>query len=42
VSDEINIRPFSTWDSNGQVTVVQDDPLPLTIVSITTEIAIGG
>lgn len=42
VSDEINIRPFSTWDSNGQVFVVQDDPLPLTVISITTEVSIGG
>ena len=41
-SEEIEIVIDGRWDDGGQLTVVQDDPLPLTIVSITTEVSIGG
>lgn len=29
------------WDQSGRVTIVQDDPLPLTVLSVTPEFAIG-
>ena len=41
-SEEIEIVIDGRWTDGGQLTVVQDDPLPLTIVSITTEVSIGG
>ena len=41
-SEEVPIVIDGHWTDGGQLTVVQDDPLPLTIVSITTEVSIGG
>lgn len=41
-SEEVPIVIDGHWADGGQLTVVQDDPLPLTIVSITTEVSIGG
>lgn len=41
-SDEIEIVLTPTWGSSGQIFVRQADPLPLTVVSITAEVAIGG
>lgn len=29
------------WDQSGRVTIVQDDPLPLTILSVTPEFSLG-
>ena len=31
-----------SWTDNGQVCVRQSDPLPLTIVSMSLEVSIGG
>ncbi|MBS0323577.1 MAG: hypothetical protein JSR19_06965 [Proteobacteria bacterium] len=42
VSDEVEIALSSAWQSGAQVCVRQTDPLPLTLVSMTMEIAIGG
>lgn len=41
-SEEIPIMLTPTWADNGQVYIRQSDPLPLTIVSLTLEVAIGG
>ncbi len=41
-SEEVPVVIDGHWTDGGQLTVVQDDPLPLTIVSITTEVSIGG
>ena len=40
-SEEIRIDITPTWADSGQVFVRQKDPLPLTIVSMTLEVAIG-
>ncbi len=41
-SEEIPVMLTPSWADSGQVYVRQSDPLPLTIVSLTTEVAIGG
>ena len=41
-SEEIPIVLTPTWAEGGQVFVRQSDPLPLTLVSLTAEVAIGG
>jgi hypothetical protein len=41
-SEEIPIMLTPTWADNGQVYIRQSDPLPLTIVSLTLEVALGG
>lgn len=41
-SEELEIMIPSSWSSGGQVLIQQRDPLPLTIVSLTLEVAIGG
>lgn len=41
-SQEIEIMLTPSWADSGQVYVRQVDPLPLTIVGITLEVAIGG
>lgn len=41
-SDEIMVMLTPTWASSGKVYVRQSDPLPLTIVGLTLEVAIGG
>jgi hypothetical protein len=41
-SDEIMVMLTPTWASSGKVFVRQSDPLPLTIVGLTLEVAIGG
>ena len=41
-TDEIGIKLTPSWQANGQIYVRQSDPLPLTIVGLTLEIAIGG
>jgi hypothetical protein len=40
-SDEIEVLITPTWDQGGQVFIRQADPLPLTLVSMTMEVAIG-
>lgn len=41
-SEEIRIMLTPSWADSGQVYVRQLDPLPLTIVGLTLEVAIGG
>ena len=41
-SEEVPVVIDGRWTDGGQLTVVQDDPLPLTIVSVTTEVSMGG
>jgi hypothetical protein len=41
-SDEIMVMLTPTWAASGQVYIRQSDPLPLTIVGLTLEVAIGG
>ncbi len=41
-SEEIQILVTPGWADNGQVYVRQSDPLPLTVVSLTLEVALGG
>lgn len=41
-SEEIPVMLTPTWADSGQVYIRQSDPLPLTIVSLTLEVAIGG
>lgn len=40
-SDEIEVMVDPSWGQSGQVFVRQADPLPLTLVSMTLEVAIG-
>ena len=42
VSKEIDIVCSGQWNTLGQLTIVQDDPLPVTIVYITVEASVGG
>lgn len=41
-SEEIPVMLTPTWADSGQVYIRQSDPLPLTIVSLTLEVATGG
>ena len=41
-TDEINLVLSQAWARSGQVCVRQADPLPLTLVSMTSELSIGG
>jgi len=41
-SEEIQVSVTPSWRDSGQVFVRQVDPLPLTIVSLTLEVALGG
>jgi hypothetical protein len=41
-SEEIQILLSPSWGDSGQVFVRQSDPLPLTVVSMTAEVALGG
>ncbi|MFV0602028.1 MAG: hypothetical protein ACK5NE_09475 [Brachymonas sp.] len=41
-SEEIPIVPSPSWSDGGQVYVRQKDPLPLMIVGLTAEVAVGG
>ncbi len=41
-SEEIQILLSPSWGDSGQLFVRQSDPLPLTIVSMTAEVALGG
>jgi hypothetical protein len=42
VSKEIQVNITPSWGDSGQVFVRQSDPLPLTVVSLTLEVALGG
>ena len=41
-TEDIKIMLTPTWQDNGQVFIRQTDPLPLTIVGLTCEVAMGG
>lgn len=41
-SEEIQIMLTPSWADSGQVYIRQSDPLPLTVVSVTAEVAMGG
>lgn len=41
-SQEIPVMITPTWADSGQIYVRQADPLPLTVVSLTVEVALGG
>jgi len=41
-SDEVLVVMTPAWASGGQIYVRQSDPLPLTILGVTTEVSIGG
>ena len=41
-SEEIPVMITPSWNDSGQVFVRQSDPLPLTVVSMTLEVAVGG
>jgi len=40
-SDELNVVMTPTWAQSGQIYIRQSDPLPLTVVGVTTEIVVG-
>lgn len=40
-TEEIQINTVASWTDSGQVFIRQKDPLPLTLVSLTTEVALG-
>lgn len=42
VSDEIAVLLTPSWAQTGQVFVRQSDPLPISVVSLTAEVALGG
>lgn len=41
-SEEIQIALTPSWADSGQIFVRQSDPLPLTVVSMTAEVVLGG
>ena len=41
-SEEIEIVTTADWNDSGQLAVRQSDPLPLTVVSVTMELSVGG
>jgi hypothetical protein len=42
ISDQIEIVITPSWQTSGQVYIEQTEPLPLTVVGLTIEAAIGG
>ncbi|MBP6563991.1 MAG: hypothetical protein KA200_00100 [Burkholderiales bacterium] len=41
-SDEVDLRTRGQWTAEGQVTIQQSNPLPLTIVSMVLDVTLGG
>lgn len=41
VSDELPIVLTPKWNTTGQITVEHDDPLPLTVLSMTLDVSLG-
>jgi len=41
VSDEIELNIDPDWARGGQVAIRQTDPSPITLLSLTAEVAIG-
>lgn len=42
MTGELELALTPSWSTSGQVVIRQADPLPLTIVSLTQEVAVGG
>jgi hypothetical protein len=42
ITSDVDVLISGSWNYDGQVFIRQNDPLPLTIVSITLELAVGG
>ncbi len=42
LSGLVDVYTSSTWDKNGRYMIVQDDPLPMTILSLIPEVSISG
>jgi hypothetical protein len=42
VSGVMDVNISNTWDKNGRFVVVQDDPLPATILSLIPQVAVAG
>jgi hypothetical protein len=42
MTDMVAVTLSPTWDDDGQIVVEQTEPLPLTIVGVTLEVAAGG
>jgi hypothetical protein len=41
ITDEVNLVLTPQWTHNGQIAIRHTDPLPLTVVSLTLEVALG-
>ena len=41
-TQDVKLMLTPTWQDNGQIFIRQSDPLPLTIVGVTLEVAVGG
>lgn len=41
-TEEVGLKITPSWNQSGQILVRQVDPLPLTVVNLTLEVAIGG
>jgi hypothetical protein len=42
ITDEIEIQVKPDWNSSGQLIIQQTDPLPVTVLSMVMEVALGG
>jgi hypothetical protein len=42
VDDEVEIVTKGAWTDDGSVAVRQSDPLPLTVLALTLDVAVGG
>jgi len=42
VTDELDIAVKPDWNSSGQIVIQQTDPLPVTVLSMVMEVALGG
>lgn len=42
LTDSVKVTIPGSWSDHGQVELRQDDPLPLTVVSVTYDVAVGG
>lgn len=42
ITDEIEVQVKPDWNSSGQMIIQQTDPLPVTVLSMVMEVALGG
>jgi len=42
LTEEVDVMIPPSWASGGQVLLRQTDPLPITVVNMSVEVAIGG